>query len=89
MVKNSGFCEDAQHAANTCHTQLTGVVKFTAIVRGREQRDQLTLGEELIAILDDLMGTANQVALVANQELADHLLERTRNKHSLKWGLSH
>lgn len=39
---------DAHHGA--------GVVKLPAVVGGREQGDQLTLGKEFIAVLHDLKG---------------------------------
>lgn len=48
--------------------KLTGVVEFTAVVRRREERDQLALGEELVAVLDDLVRTANQVEFMFPQE---------------------
>ena len=47
---------------------LTCIVEFTAIVGGGEQGDQLPLGKELVAILDHLMGAANQVELMFPQE---------------------
>ena len=34
--------------------QAAGIVEFTAVVRCGEQRHQLTLGKELVAVFDDL-----------------------------------
>lgn len=51
----------------------TCVVKFTAVVRGWEQRHQLSLREEFIAILDDLMGSAYQVKVVLLKEFMYNL----------------
>ena len=47
----------------------TGVVEFAAVIGGREERDQLPFGEELIAILHDLMRTTYEIQVVAVQEL--------------------
>jgi hypothetical protein len=44
------------------------VVELAAVVRSREYGDQLFFGEELVAILDDLMGSANEVELVFPQK---------------------
>lgn len=48
--------------------RLTGIVKFTAIVWCREERHQLSFGKELVAVLDNLMRTANQVKFMFPQE---------------------
>lgn len=42
----------------------TGVVKLAAVVGRGEERDELPLGEELVAVLDDLVRAADQVELV-------------------------
>jgi len=54
---------DAHHGA--------GVVELTAVVGGREKGDQLPLGEELVAVLNDLVGSADEVHVVLLEELAD------------------
>lgn len=46
----------------------TGVVKLSAVVGGREERDELALGKELVSLLDDLVGAADEVELLALQE---------------------
>jgi hypothetical protein len=51
----------------------TGVVELAAVVGGAEQRNELTLGEELIAILNDLMRTADEVHVVFLQEARDNV----------------
>lgn len=44
------------------------IVEFAAVVGGGEQRDQLTLGEELVSVFNHLMRTADQVHVVFLQE---------------------
>jgi len=53
---------DAHHAA--------GVVELAAVVGGGEEGDQLTLGEELVPVLNNLMGPADKVEVVSVEELA-------------------
>jgi hypothetical protein len=52
---------DAHHGAR--------VVEFAAVVRRRKERNQLPLAEKLVAILDYLMGSADQINVVAVREL--------------------
>lgn len=52
---------------------FTCVIKLSAVVGRREQCNQLTLGEELVAILDHLMGTTDQVEVMLCQEFCDNL----------------
>ena len=42
---------------NCVRTRLTGVVKLAAVVGRREERHELPLREELVAVLDDLNWT--------------------------------
>jgi len=51
----------------------SGVVELAAIVGRREEGDQLALGKELVPILHDLMGSADEIELVLLQELGHHL----------------
>jgi hypothetical protein len=51
----------------------TGIVKLSAVVGRAEQGYQLSLGEELVAIFDDLMSTTNQVHVVLLQESRDNV----------------
>lgn len=55
----------AHHAA--------GIVKLAAVVGSRKQSHQLALGEEFVTVLNHLMSPANQVQVVAVEELADHI----------------
>ena len=59
----------------------TGIVEFTAIVGRTEQGDQLSLGEEFVPILDDLMSAAYQIHVVFLQE-ARHHVRTKRKRHS-------
>jgi len=59
---------DAHHGAR--------VVEFAAIVWRREECYQLPVAEELIAVLDDLVRSANQVDLILVSKLADDVLSK-------------
>lgn len=52
---------------------FTCVVELSAVVGRREECHQLAFCEEFVAILDHLMGTANQVEVVLSQEFCDNL----------------
>lgn len=45
--------------------QSTGVVEFTAVVYGTENSDELSVSKEFVAIINDLMSSANQVNIVS------------------------
>ena len=45
------------------------VVKLSAVVWSREEGYQLSLCEELVPILDNLMSSANQIQVVSIEEL--------------------
>ena len=60
---------DAHHGAR--------VVKLSAVVWRGEERDQLPLVEELVAVLDDLMRAADQVDIVALAELRHDVLSKS------------
>ena len=49
----------------------TGVVELAAVVGSAEQRNELTLREELIAILNDLMRAADEIHVVFLEEARD------------------
>lgn len=51
---------DAHHGAS--------IVEFTAVVGGAEEGNQLSLGEELVSVLDYLVSTADQVHVVLLQK---------------------
>ena len=55
----------------------TGIIEFTAVVGGREEGHQLTLGEELVAILNDLMSPADQVDVMLLGECRHDLLAKS------------
>lgn len=46
----------------------SGIVELSTVVGGTEQSNQLALREELVAVLNDLVGTAYQVHVVLLQE---------------------
>lgn len=68
--KTATNLEGAEQAFVHAH-HGTGIVEFAAVVGGAEQGDELTLGEELVTILDNLMGTADKVHVVFLQETRD------------------
>jgi hypothetical protein len=51
----------------------TGVVELAAVVGRTEEGNELALREEFVTILDDLVGTANQVHVMFLQESGDHV----------------
>ena len=51
---------------NTHHG--TGIVKLSTVVGGAKQGDELAFREELVTILHDLVGTADQVHVMLLQE---------------------
>lgn len=59
--------EGAQQALVHTH-HCASVVELSAVVGRREQRDQLTLAKELVAVLDDLVSSADQIHVVLLQE---------------------
>jgi hypothetical protein len=61
------YLEGAQQALVDAHHR-TCIVKFSTVVGRTEQCDELALREELVAVFDDLMGTAYQVHVVFLQE---------------------
>jgi hypothetical protein len=42
----------------------TCVVELSTVIGRAEQSDKLSLGEEFVSILNDLMGTANKIHVV-------------------------
>ena len=64
--------EGAEQALINAH-HGTGVVELAAVVRSAEQRDELALREELVAILDNLVGTADKVHIVLLEEPRDDI----------------
>jgi hypothetical protein len=61
------YLEGAEQALVYAH-HCTGIVKLSAVVGGAEQGDELAFGKELVAILDDLMGSADEVHIVLLKE---------------------
>lgn len=51
----------------------TGIVKLAAVVGSTEEGDELALGEELVAVLDDLVGTADEIHIMFLQESRHHV----------------
>ena len=46
---------------------------LAAVIRSREEGDQLALGEELVAVLDDLVRATDEVHVVLLQEAGDNV----------------
>jgi hypothetical protein len=55
--------EGTQQALVDAH-HGTSVVELATVVGGAEQSDQLPLGKELVAVFDNLMGSANEIHVV-------------------------
>ena len=51
----------------------TCIVEFSTVVWRTEQCDELALRKELVAVFNDLVGTANQVHVVFLQEARDNV----------------
>ena len=51
-----------------------GVVELSAVIWGGEKGDELPAGEELVPVLDDLVGAADEVEVVLVKELGDDVL---------------
>lgn len=64
--------EGAEQALIDAH-HGTGVVEFAAVVGCAEKRNELSLREELVAVLDNLMGAANEVHIVLLQKARDDI----------------
>lgn len=64
--------ERAEQALIHAH-HSTRIVEFTAVVWRAEQSDKLSLGEELVSVLDDLMRSADEVHVVFLQESRDDI----------------
>lgn len=64
--------EGAQQTLIYAHHRA-GVVELAAVVGRREEGHKLALAEELVAVLDDLVSTADQIHVVLLQESRDHV----------------
>lgn len=51
----------------------TSIVEFSAVVRCTKQGDKLTFGEELVSVLNHLMGTTDEVHIMFLQEARNHI----------------
>jgi len=54
----------------------TGVVKLAAIIGSGEYCDEATIRKELVAVLNHLVGSANEIKAMLFQELAHHILSK-------------
>ena len=61
------YLERTQQALVNAHHR-TGIVKLATVIGRAEQGDELPLGEELVSVFHNLMGTADQVHIVLLQE---------------------
>lgn len=68
--KSVTYLERTKQALVDTH-HCTSVVEFTTVVGSAEQSYELSLGEELITVLDDLMGAAYQIHIVFLEEARD------------------
>ena len=66
------YLEGAQQALVDAH-HSTCIVEFSTVVWRTEQCDELALRKELVAVFNDLVGTANQVHVVFLQEARDNV----------------
>lgn len=79
----------SQHLEGTSEVLLNShhsstVIELPAVIGCGEDSHKLLLGEELIAVLDYLMGTADQVQLVLPQEGRDDLLSKDKAHSSFR-----
>lgn len=51
----------------------TIVIKFSTVIGGGEDGNKLTITKELIAILDDHMGTTDEIEVMPGKEFPDDL----------------
>ena len=72
MLAKGAYLEGAQQTLVDTH-HCTGVVKLSAIIGSTEQRDQLPLREELIAIFNHLMGSTYQIHVMLLQEARNYI----------------
>ena len=59
--------EGAEQALVDTHHSAC-IVKLSAVIRSTEEGDELALGEELVAVFDDLMSTADEIHVVFLKE---------------------
>jgi len=62
--------ERAQQALVHAHHR-TSVVELATVVGRREEGDKLAFAEELVAVFDDLVGTADEIHVVFLEEAGD------------------
>jgi hypothetical protein len=65
-MKSAVFFRQASKSGMSNPTPHHGtcIVKFSAIVRSRKKSHELSSSKEFVSILDDLVGTADQVEIV-------------------------
>ena len=63
-----------QSVIDTHHS--TSIVKLSTVVGSREDGDELSLGEELISVLDNLMGTTHEIQVVFVEELGHNIVSK-------------
>ena len=62
------------------------VVVNIKVVGRREESDQLAFGEELVAVFDDLVCTANEIHVVLLQEAGDNVRTKRERDTSVVFG---
>lgn len=72
---------------NTHHR--SSIVKFTAIVGSTKYRHQLSAREKLIAILNNLMRSADQIQVVSSQKLGHNIFTEGERYSAVVFAPSH
>lgn len=60
-----------------------GIVEFSTVIRRREQGYQLSLGEKLVSVFDNLMRSADQIHVVFLQEPRYHIWTESERHSSV------
>lgn len=75
-----------QTLVNTHH--CTSIVELSTVVWRREQRNQLSFGEELVSVLDNLVSAAYQVHVVLLKESGDDIWTKSEGDTTVVLGPS-
>ena len=59
----------------------TGIVKLATVIGSTKEGDELALGKEFVSVLDDLVGSADEIHVVLLQE-ARHDIGAKRKRHT-------
>lgn len=83
-----GWLQDLERAQQALiHTHHgAGIVELTTVIRSREQRYQLSLGEEFVTIFHHLVGSAYQIHIVFLKEAGYHVGTERKGDTSVVFG---